>query len=79
MRRLLWPAVGRYPIKFIWPELVSYLAGQTLNKRKTNMGNFHSLEVVGRDSDTQLQYCRSGNIREVLILANFARRTNSRI
>ena len=25
------------------------------------------------------KYCRSGNIREVLIFANFARRTNSRI
>ena len=25
------------------------------------------------------QYCRSGNIREVLIFANFARRTNSQI
>ena len=26
-----------------------------------------------------LKYCRSGNIREVLIFANFAWRTNSRI
>ena len=26
-----------------------------------------------------MTYCRSGNIREVLIFANFARRTNSRI
>ena len=26
-----------------------------------------------------MSYCRSGNIREVLIFANFARRTNSRI
>ena len=27
----------------------------------------------------ELQYCRSGNIREVLIFADFARRTYSRI
>ena len=26
-----------------------------------------------------LYYCRSGNIREVLIFANFARRTDSRM
>ena len=40
---------------------------------------------MDRGSETQLQvgenvnYCRSGNIREVLIFANFTSRTNSRI
>ena len=71
MRRLLWPAVGRYPIKFIWPEFVSYLAGQTLNKRKTNMGNFHSLEVVGRDSNTQLHVSEKLNTVDLVIFARF--------
>ena len=28
---------------------------------------------------TSIEYCRSGNIREVLVFANFARMTNSRI
>ena len=41
-------------------------------------GRFHlvsSYQPVGPHSVT---YCRSGNIREVLIFANFARRTYSR-
>ena len=49
------------------------------------MSNFHPLQVVCRGSETQLQvgkklnYCRSGNIREVLFFANFASMSNSRI
>ena len=35
----------------------------------------HPVLVVNRATN----YCRSGNIREVLIFANFAKRTNSRI
>ena len=31
------------------------------------------------DEKLESEYCRSGDIRDVLIFANFARRTNSRI
>ena len=49
----------------------------------SNMSNFHPLQVVCRGSETQLEvgknlnYCRSGNIREVLFFANFASMSNS--
>ena len=38
----------------------------------------YSIDYVGNRSNLVI-YRRSGNIREVLIFANFARRTNSRI
>ena len=47
-------------------------ASQSLNQRPSGIESTPRLKLA-------VIYCRSGNIREVLIFANFARRTKSRI
>ena len=65
--------VSQHPSKHV------YDAGTTLNQHRLNTPRLQGQGWPRWLYDLNFQYCRSGSIREILILASFARRTNLRI